>query len=335
MSQHSAASTTTNTTTAVTTTTTSEESCVKPGSSSTGSLKKQKHKDAEVPLTDDFVLMSAPDKFKDKNINECNVVKRHRSDASPNEKINLECLLLSDTSLTSGIPQHVEVLLQHFNNTQLTQAEILFLLVYIVALESGFVGLAGYEQAKLYLEHLLTISSFHAKNVLRLSHLKPNYNLTEDKTRFCLKLRTLINMQDAGDYVFALLTGFVTGDFLIVTLTPATSTCANGFSLALSIGRYVLSMQSKNKPLYQRFHKLDELSNILRDQLFVPMRCHHIRLLQGFIYTALDGLPVELYDHIFKYLSKNQLKILANVNKSLYDSVKGSKFTQKYRDTKV
>ncbi|XP_037813191.1 uncharacterized protein LOC119604567 isoform X2 [Lucilia sericata] len=78
MSQHSAASTpntTTSTTTNVTTTSTTQEESLpttaKPGSSSTGSLKKQKNKDTEVTLTHDFVLMSTPDKFKDKNVNDC------------------------------------------------------------------------------------------------------------------------------------------------------------------------------------------------------------------------------------------------------------------------
>lgn len=41
--------------------------------SPTGSMKKQKNKDSsDEPLTDDFVCMTTPDKFKDTNINESN-----------------------------------------------------------------------------------------------------------------------------------------------------------------------------------------------------------------------------------------------------------------------
>lgn len=80
MSQHSATTSTTATTTTTSTTPTTaaakttiaQESSPKSGSSAKGSLKKQKNKDVEVevPLTDDFVLMATPEKFKDKNVNE-------------------------------------------------------------------------------------------------------------------------------------------------------------------------------------------------------------------------------------------------------------------------
>ncbi|XP_023304401.2 protein nutcracker [Lucilia cuprina] len=333
MSQHSAATTTSTTTIVTTTSTTKEESLpttAKAGSSSaTGSLKKQKNKDTEVTLTDDFVLMSTPDKFKDKNVNDSKVVKRHRCDSSPNEKLNLECLLLSDTSTENGIPRHVENLLQHFNSSQLSQAELVFLLVYIVALESGFANLADNEESKLFVKSLTATSSFHAKNILNLSRHKPNYCSTDAKTRFTLKLHTLIDVQQAAyNDLYALLTGFVTGDLLIITLTPAPKTGAKGFSTTLSIPRYVLSMQAKNKTLHQRFRKLDELSYILREHLFVPMRCQQLNWLECWIYPSLDGMPAELYDYILKYLNKNQLKILANVNKRLYHLTTASKFMQ-------
>lgn len=246
-----------------------------------------------------------------------------------NEKVNLECLLLSDltTNEFDGVPVHVQTLLKHFDNSQLRQTEILLLLVYVIALESGYVEASHYDQVQYEIQHLSATATFHAKNILNLSHYKPNFKASEDKTRFSLKLHTLIDVEPVEkDYLYALLTAMVTGDFLIVTLTPSPSTGAKGFSLALSIGRYVLSMQSKKKPLYQRFRKMSELSLILRDQLFIPMRCQQLVWLNCSIYPSLTGLPTELYDHILKYLSKNQLNILANVNKSLYNLCKISKF---------
>lgn len=256
------------------------------------------------------------------------MIKRHhhRDPLPDDEKINLNCLLLADTT-ADCTPVHVQKLLQHFDNTQLTHGELLFLLVYIVALESGFVAQADYEEEQFYLDTLDANSSFHSKNVLRLSYLKPAYTRSDDLRRFTLKLHTLVAIECVNsDQLYSLLIGFVMGDLLIITLSPANSSESKGFSCALSIGRYVLSIQAKNKPLYKRFSKLQELTNILREQLFVPMRCQQLNWLNCIIYPSLDGLPAELYDNILKYLTKNQLKILANVNKSLNNLTCNSKF---------
>lgn len=260
------------------------------------------------------------------------MIKRHHCNLSlpdddDDEKINLNCLLLADTN-AECTPVHVENLLQHFDNaTQLTSGELLFLLVYIVAIESGFVPQTDYEGEKFCLKALHATSSFHSKNVLHLSHLKPAYTRSEDLRRFTLKLHSLVAVDYTNeDHLYSFLLGFVMGDLLIVNLTPANSMEGKGYSHALSIGRYILSIQYKNKSLCQRFNKLQELTSTLRDQLFVPMRCQQLNWLNCFIYPSLNGMPAELYDHILKHLNQNQLKILANVNKSLYNLTINSKF---------
>lgn len=264
-------------------------------------------------------------------------VKRHCTDSSScDDTIDLKCLLLSDTSEQSGVPQHVRILLQHFEAVQLTPAEILFLLVYIVALETGFVGRTEYELLKSSLAALPATCLFHARNIVRVTRVTPQYQANGDRTRFSLKLRSLIDVENAScDYLCALLTGFVTGDFLIVTLTPATSKASKGFSITLSIARYVLSTLKKNKPRYGRFCKLDELSNVLRDRLFLPLRCEQLGWCGCCIYPSLNGLPVELYDHILKYLPKAQLAVLANVNKSLCSIINSSKFMSQVSQTSL
>ncbi|XP_005185149.2 protein nutcracker isoform X1 [Musca domestica] len=278
-------------------------------------------------IREDFVL-AAPDKFKDDEpAEESNV-----SNQDLPQIMNLNCLLLADTTLECA-PLHLQHVLRHFENaSRIAPGELLFVLTYIIALESGFVAQKHYEEMGSRLHWISSTTSYHSKNVLRLSRLAPNYESNEEQTRFYLKLSSITDMNvTSTDQISALLAAFVTGDFLIVTLSPATSTTAKGYSVALSIGRFVLSMSIKNKPIYQRLKKLDELTNLLREQLFVPMRNQHLYWLSAPIYPSLDAMPPELYDNILQYLSFNQLKILVNVNKSLYNSTINSKHMIKMR----
>uniref|UniRef100_A0A1I8P4M1 F-box domain-containing protein n=1 Tax=Stomoxys calcitrans TaxID=35570 RepID=A0A1I8P4M1_STOCA len=271
-------------------------------------------------------VMATPENVK----NSSNVHKRYCADMSLTEVKNLDCLLVADTCMEC-VCQPLENLLQHLEGSKPSQAELIFILVYAVALESGFVSLKTLQSNKSMIKYLPATSSYHSKNVLCLSLLPPLYIKSEGLERFSLKLRSLIDVEmQTEEDVFSLLVGFVCGDYIILTLSPSNSTGANGFSVALPIGRYVLSMHSKNKPVFQRFRKLHELSLVLRDKLFTPMRNQHLCRLAAVIYPSLNGMPPELYDNILKYLSYNQLKILANVNKTLYNTTVCSKHMLKY-----
>ncbi|XP_075163951.1 nutcracker [Haematobia irritans] len=230
-----------------------------------------------------------------------------------------------------GIPLHLENILKHFEGTTLSQAELIFLIAYAVSLESGFVSQEGYEESERYLIRPSPTASYHSKNVLRLSRIPPKYVKMEDSIRFSLKLYTFVDLKETSpDEIYSLLVGFVSGDFLILSLSPANTTGARGYSIALSIGRYVLATHRKDKPLFQRFRKLDELSLFLRDSLFTPMRNQHLRSLEAYMYPSLEGIPPEMYDNILKYLNRNQLRILLNVNKTLYNLTACSKHMLKY-----
>lgn len=238
---------------------------------------------------------------------------------------NLDCLLLADTT-RECVPQHLQSIMELGEGAQLSQGELIFLLTYIVALESGFAEVLDYDKNKNILHHHSSTSSYHSKNVLRLSRSNPSYSINEDRSCFSMQLCSITNLENTNsDDTTALLVGFVTGDLIIVTLSPAHSTGAKGFSVALSMGRYILSVQRKNNPLHHRLSKLDELSIMLRDKLFVPMRNQHLYRLDAGVYPSLQAMPPELYDNILKYLNVNQLKILANVSKSLYYLTKNNK----------
>lgn len=237
---------------------------------------------------------------------------------------------MADTSI-EDVPLHLKNLLQHFENSSLDRGELLFLIIYALALESGFICKEDYEEHGDNIHGIPSFSSFHSKNILRLSRKPPKYIKSEDGSRFSMKLYSITDIEaKSTDEIFGLLVGFVTGDFLIVTFSPANSMCAKGFSLALSIGRYVLSMSSKKKPAFQRLRKLDELSILLRDKAYVPMRNQHLCWLGATIYPSLDGMPPELFHNVLQYLTHNQLQILANVSKTLYNNTVCSKYMLKY-----
>uniref|UniRef100_A0A1A9V532 F-box domain-containing protein n=1 Tax=Glossina austeni TaxID=7395 RepID=A0A1A9V532_GLOAU len=241
------------------------------------------------------------------------------------EIANLECLLVLDTT-SECAPLHLQYVL---NSTDCHQSsgELLFLLVYTVALESGYMCEINSDFSKAFISPLPSISSFHSKNVLRLSRLKPTFTISADRTRYAMKLCSIIDSrQVVAEQMHALLTAIVSGDLMILALSPANCMYADGFSCALSIPRHVLSAQSKENPPFQRFRKMDELTNILRDELFVPMRNKQLYWMQAHVYPSLDALPAELYEYILKHLDKNQMNILANVNRSLHNIVIRNKY---------
>lgn len=237
------------------------------------------------------------------------------------DNVDLKCLLLADTTLQCA-PLHLRQLLQHVeDNATTTATEILLLLIYGVALEAGFITRSEYAKYTDVIMRLAPTSSYHSKNVLRMSRQRPSYMTNNNKQQFVMQLRNIVNVAMSGTTQSALLnsqlTCLVTGDFLIVTLTPDRTTNIPGRSICLSIGRYVLNAHPKGKELFQCFRKLDELSRLLRENVFMPVRNGQLEALAISVYPALLGMPAELYENIFKYLSQNQLKILANVNKQL------------------
>uniref|UniRef100_A0A1B0G703 F-box domain-containing protein n=1 Tax=Glossina morsitans morsitans TaxID=37546 RepID=A0A1B0G703_GLOMM len=241
------------------------------------------------------------------------------------EIANLECLLVLDTT-SECAPLHLQYVLSSADCFQ-SSGELLFLLVYTVALESGYMCEANSNLSKAFISPVPSISSFHSKNVLRLSRLKPTFTASADRTRYAMKLCSIIDSrQVVPEQMHALLTAIVSGDLMILALSPANCMYADGFSSVLSIPRYVLNTQSKENPPFQRFRKMAELTNILRDELFVPMRNKQLYWMQAHVYPSLDALPAELYEYFLKHLDKNQMNILANVNRSLHNIVIRNKY---------
>lgn len=141
-------------------------------------------------------------------------------------------------------------------------------------------------------------------------------------TAYTMRLRTLLDKHavEGASLVTVLQTrlmAIIVGDQLMVTLSPAPSSKLPGFSVSLSIGRYVLNIQPKSKPIYHRFRKLDELAFQLKQNLFQPMRSQQLTQMAQHLQPSLLGLPGELYQEIFVYLNENQMKVVAKVNRQL------------------
>lgn len=218
----------------------------------------------------------------------------------------------------TSVPLHLRQLLQQYKNSKLPPAELLLLLIYTVALESGFVENESYVEKRALLKPVPSVGCFHVYNVRLLSRQRVNY--TKDDTNFRMLLRIMLDNSSMEEptAIYTLqshLFAVVLGDLMMVTLSPAAPSTEPGFSVCLSIGRYVLNIQLE--PIYQRFRKLDELSLQLRQKLFQPMRAQQLLSIKPHMHPSLLGLPVELYDKIFTHLNNNQLNIVANVNKQL------------------
>lgn len=246
---------------------------------------------------------------------------------------NTNCMLLEDMT-TNCIPIHLNNILNHFNPDELSQGELLFLLIYTIAIESGYVCERVYEQmedAEEPMADLTPTMSFNIKNVITCSLVQPIIITMSNKSRLTMKLRFLVNtgvnIRTDHDLIVQL-TGFLSGDIMIVTFIPDVATSEVGTSIALPLSRYILSDWAKGKHLSERYMKIKELLRIIRDELLLPIRNQQLNVLQANIYPSIDALPLELYDKILQHLCPVHLRNLALVNRRMRSAVLCSKYSR-------
>ncbi|XP_068142847.1 protein nutcracker [Drosophila tropicalis] len=234
----------------------------------------------------------------------------------------LEKVLVLEQTNENSIPEHLSQLMALYQNGKHSPAKLLVLLIHLVALESAFVEEKIFCKKQKQLKPVPTYGSFHLGNVRLLAQEPVVYEIQFDETVFSMILRTLLDedLQKDADIMPTLrsrLMIVVLGDELLVTLSPLAPSKQPGYSVSLSIGRYILSVRSKNKPIYTRFQKLDELSLQLKQNVFQRMRSQQITQLGTYLQPSLTGMPEIVYDEIFRHLNHNQLNIVANVNQRL------------------
>ncbi|XP_028896544.2 protein nutcracker-like [Zeugodacus cucurbitae] len=245
------------------------------------------------------------------------------------EDINLKQLLLSDTTVQCS-PLHLRQLLRLYKLDILSPAHILFLLVYLIALECGFVSKKLFKKFCRVLSPIPPSFTYHSKNVLFLSREKPIYKFNSpQETYFSTELRVL-NRNLKHSSLYSILTALVSGDYLLVTLTPVPTTL-KGFSSCLSISRYVISHLSTREPVSRYFRKLDQLTMQLRDEVFMPVRNEQLAYLKANPYPSINGLPLEIRVLLYEYLNENDLKNLSQVSKQFYAELENMKM-ESYKD---
>ncbi|XP_039966830.1 protein nutcracker-like [Bactrocera tryoni] len=235
------------------------------------------------------------------------------------EDINLKQLLLSDTTIQCS-PLHLRQLLRLYKIDVLSPAHILFLLVYLIALECGFVPRHLFKKFCRVLSTIPPFLTYHSKNVLFLSREKPIYQFkSPHETYFSIELRVL-NRNVKHSSLNSILTALVSGDYLLVTLTPTTTTL-RGFSSCLSINRYIISHLTLREPISRYFRNLDQLTVKLRDEVFIPVRNEQLAYLGASPYPSINGLPVESREFLYGYLNETDLKNLSQMSKQFYAEI--------------
>ncbi|XP_037906869.1 protein nutcracker [Hermetia illucens] len=223
-------------------------------------------------------------------------------------------MLLLEESTMETMPQYCHQLFASIASSQPSQIDLLMILIYSVALESGFALSRVVAEADL--DSTYWGSIFHAKNVDKLSKLSTG--LSSNTENFSLRL-SLYKFPGAVD---SRLVGIQSGDSFIVTITPDND--SPGYSLCLSLPRYVLySVKSRN--IAARFQNLKELAFILKEYIFCPARIDLLELCEVDAYVGLGGIPEEI---IFLILSKLKIKDIQSLSKT---SQKMRYFCENYR----
>ncbi|XP_011181585.1 protein nutcracker [Zeugodacus cucurbitae] len=204
-----------------------------------------------------------------------------------------------------------------FENKVLSQAHYLFLAVYVIALQTGFIPQSFFVNRLRGLLPLDSWSTSQTSNVKICCSQPPTYHHdSPHESYFTENFISAFNSKEE-DKLKSQLIAIVTGDFMIVTLSPHSSARILGHSSCLSIGRYVIDQSQCKKTLDNCYQKLDQLQFQLRNELFVPIRMAQLSILGAFPLPTFMGIPRELRFEIYKYLNSKELLRLRRVSKDI------------------
>lgn len=237
--------------------------------------------------------------------------------------LNTSVLLLED-STSEKFPDYVNLLLSKIDIKNLSQGELLSILIYCIALETGFASITAIKalnnndndndqdnMMKMKSKYCLNTYwgySFHLQNIMILCSL-PTFNINENNYRSSDEnvIKNKIALYDYSN-IECLLICIQCGEYLICTLTPNNNNSL-GKSLCLSISRYVQPIKKLN--LTKRFKNLKELSFLLKDQLFIPIRNYLMSEDSQSYYPGLNGLPSQILSIILNNLSLHDIQQLS------------------------
>ncbi|XP_039966832.1 protein nutcracker-like isoform X1 [Bactrocera tryoni] len=207
-------------------------------------------------------------------------------------------------------------------NKVLSQAHCLFMTIYVIALQTGFIPQSFIVNRLKGLVPLDSWSTSHKSNVKICCSQPPSYHRdSPHETYFSENFISALKSEEENKLKSQLI-ALVTGDFMMLTLSPHPSTNLLGRSSCLSIGRYVIDQSEGKTNLDSCYQKLDQLQNQLRNELFVPMRVDQLTLLGAFPLPSFMGIPRELRIEIYKHLNSKELHKLKRVSKEILLEIK-------------
>lgn len=234
--------------------------------------------------------------------------------------------LLEESTLTE-IPDFAGNIFRNFDKKTASQADLLFALTYCIALESGFYPVTPSDSEDLIVSSLY---AYNFSNILKISQTGfPTHLSCVDEEFYRIEVQCPMYEKPSNENLCltSVLSGVKSSDSLIVTMTVGT---LPGGSVSLPLSRYILATSKKEFPY--RLRNLKDLSKILKDEVFVPIRNTLIAEYSSgsLVYPGLQGLPFDIVVYILKFLkSRKDLQNLSKTCKMLRDICKDEHFRRR------
>lgn len=240
---------------------------------------------------------------------------------TPKKIINdVHRLLLIEDSTRDEVPTHLATIFKILEPQRSSRADILAILVYAHALESGFYPSGTTVQAGPQIETCWSYS-FNNQFVRTFSSVLPDHYHGYELGSYEFRLESFSHSRQ-----FCLLLARETDDRLCINFITERRAHA---VIVLPISRYITrhSLQSPAKCL----QNVKELGMRLRGELFLPMR-NAVLSTEMRHYPGLLGLPEELQRMIISYLDSQSLQQLAITCMSMSYQVMEIKYCRKLKE---
>lgn len=233
-----------------------------------------------------------------------------------NIRLNPSVILIEDSTLNE-IPVHLEKILKNvITQTKPSQSDLLFSVLYGIALEVGFIcDEKNLTSTNVVIHHNWSFT-FNNELTEKYSQLPTNW------CQFDGLINTIqLTMPNINKESYNMMS-LKSGDFIIVTLVPPQNSQRPKNSVCLSISRYVPLQNYKE--ISRCFRNLKELTIKVKNELFLPLR-NDIYLTAQCLNPSLLGVPQEVLYCILRYLNQSNKAHLARTCKTIYYRIVGDR----------
>ncbi|XP_053674662.1 uncharacterized protein LOC128724967 [Anopheles nili] len=245
---------------------------------------------------------------------------------TPKTEWNLRPLVVEDSNRVLLAPS-LELTLRYFfthcgkDVTEISRSDLMIVLIYVVALETGFTPKGSPMPAVYRSEKHHCYRSFDQRLVKHFATQLPMDWLRRRAGPYQLEME-LVHEASTRENLSCSLVAFCSGDMLIANLLPSVGKATGAsFSTVIPISFHVPSVNSTRLPISYQY--LQGLSLKLKNELFVPFRNLIFLKFVPIVNPSLLGLPQELVNKIKSYLdhrSKQHLLEVFKIFGSVYES---------------